>query len=314
MNEPLRRTICALGAIAAAGSIAASMALAGETSRGGAFLPLGWDARGMSLGGAATVLVRGEESAYWNPANLAYIERGGVSLGMVQLVDGLPSRYSTFSAGIGFGEASYDPDSTLRSHRFAMALSISQLGLELAGGSGWDETTLGLSAAYAFTSYSSFGLTVRGLKNKTDLADAGASGWAVDLGLTERITRRVWLGIAARDVAGRVSWPARSETLDPRWNVAIAVTDLPGRLSMEWDVVLKRGSIERVLAGAEIRVYEDLLVLAGGLDARLVEGERTIPSFGVGSSYGFVELFAGFSFDPLDEFGRRTRVSLSFDF
>jgi hypothetical protein len=191
MKRPLRRACAALAATIVAAAVACPAARAGETSRGGAFLPLGWDARGMSLGGAATVLVRGEESAYWNPANLSYIDGGGVSIGMVQLVEGLPSRYSTFSAGIGFGEAALDPDSSYRSHRFAMALSISQLGLELAGGSGWDETTLGLSAAYAFTSYSSVGLTIRGLKNKTDLADAGASGWAVDLGLTERITRRI---------------------------------------------------------------------------------------------------------------------------
>jgi hypothetical protein len=314
MKRPLRRACAALAATIVAAAVACPAARAGETSRGGAFLPLGWDARGMSLGGAATVLVRGEESAYWNPANLSYIDGGGVSIGMVQLVEGLPSRYSTFSAGIGFGEAALDPDSSYRSHRFAMALSISQLGLELAGGSGWDETTLGLSAAYAFTSYSSVGLTIRGLKNKTDLADAGASGWAVDLGLTERITRRIWIGIAARDVASRIAWPERSESLDPRWSVAIAAVDLPGRVSVEFDVVLKRGALERVLAGAEMRVYENLLVLAGGLDTRLIDGERTIPSFGFGSSYGFVELFAGFSFDPLDAFGRRTRISLSLDF
>lgn len=302
-----------LGAAAAA-AFRCTPASAGESSRGGAFQPLGWDARGESLGGAAAVLVRGEESAYWNPANLVYVGRGGVSVGMVQLVDGLPSRFSTFAAGIGFGEAAFDPDSTRRSHRFAMALSISQLGLELANGSGWDETTIGLSAAYAFTSYSSIGLTVRGLKSTTDLAAAGASGWAIDLGLTERITRRLWLAIAARDAASRVSWPERSETLDPRWSIALAGDDLPWGISVECDVVLKRGALERVLAGAQVEAYGDLLVVAGGLDTRLIEGERTIPSFGVGSSYGFVEMFAGFSFDPLDAFGRRTRLSVSFDF
>ena len=69
-----------------------------------------------------------------------------------------------------------------------------------------------------------------------------------------------------------------------------------------------------MLAGAEIAVYERYLVLAAGVDTRLIEGERTIPSFGFGTSYRFVELFAGFSFDPLDAFGRRTRLSVGFDF
>lgn len=314
MKTPASIAIRAIGAILVAASAFPPAIRAGESSRGGTFLPLGWDARGMSLGGAATVLVKGEESAYWNPANLVYLERGGVSAGTVQLVEGLPSRHSTFSAGIGLGEAASDPDSAYRWHRFALALSVSQLGLELARGSGWTENTIGFSAAYAFTAYSAVGITVRGLSSRTEVADADAWGWAIDVGLTERVTRRVWLGIAARDVASRVSYPERAESLDPRWNIALAAADLPGRVSAECDVVFKGGAIERVLAGAEIAVYERYLVLAAGVDTRLIEGERTIPSFGFGTSYRFVELFAGFSFDPLDAFGRRTRLSVGFDF
>jgi hypothetical protein len=287
---------------------------AGESSRGGSFLPLGWDAKGMSLGGAASVLIRGEESAYWNPANLVFIERGGLSLGMVELVQDLPSRYSIFAGGLGFGEAHIEPDSTFRWHRFALALSGSALGLELAGGSAWDENTIGLSAAYAFTAYSALGVTVRGLWNRTGLSEADARGWAVDLGLTERVTRRIWVAIAARNVASRISYPQRSESVDPTWNFAVALRDLLGSVSTEFDVVLKRSSIERLQAGAELPIYERYFVVTGGLDVRLIEGERTIPSFGLGSSYGFAEIFIGFSFDPVEAFGRHTHISLSLDF
>ena len=304
-----------LGVAAAVFAAAVSPAVhAGESSRGGAFLPLGWDAKGLSLGGAATVRARGVECAYWNPANRVYVERAGASVGTVRLVEGLPSRYSTFSAAIGLGEPASDSASSRPWHRLTVALSASQLGLELAEGSGWSESTLGLSASYAFTPYSAIGVTARALRSATDIADADAWGWAVDIGVTERLTRRLWFGVSARDVASRISYPERSESLDPLWNIAFAATDLPGRVSAEFDIVLKRGEIDRLLAGAEIRVYEEYLVVAGGVDMRLIEGERTIPSFGFGTSYGFAELFAGFSFDPLDAFGRRTHLTLGVDF
>lgn len=308
MNGKTRRIPVALAAALLVAALGAPL-VAGETSRGGAFLPLGWDARGMSLGGAATVLVRDEQAAYWNPANLVYLDGVGLGGGMVKLVAGLPSNYGTFAAGAGLGEARLSPERSYAWHRFSMAVSLSQLGLELAGGSGWDETTVGVSAAYAFTHFSAIGVTLRGLANRTDLADADASGYAVDVGVTERITRRAWFALCARNVTGSVSYPDRKESFDALWNVALAAEDLPGGLAAECDVVLKGSAISRFLAGAELPIAGRLLRVTGGLDIRLTEGERTIPSFGIGSGWRFAEVFAGFVFDPLDAFGQRTYVT-----
>lgn len=301
-------------AVALLAAAIAAPAAAGETSRGGAFLPLGWDARGMSLGGAATILARDEQAAYWNPANLVFLDGVGLGGGMVRLVPGLPSNYGTFSAGAGLGEGRRAPDDSYRWHRFSAAVSLSQLGLELAGGSGWDETSVGVSAAYAFTHFSSVGVTLRGLASRTDLADADASGYAVDVGVTERITRRAWFAVCARNVAGSVSYPDRKESFDALWNVALAAEDLPGGLAAECDVVLKGSAISRFLAGAELPIAGRLLRVTGGLDIRLTEGERTIPSFGFGSGWRFAEIFAGFVFDPVDAFGQRTYVTARLEF
>lgn len=287
-------------------------ATAGESSRGGSFLALGWDAKGEGLGGAASVLARNEESAYWNPANLVHVQKIGIGISSVQLVEGLPSRFSTLAIGGGIGEQRIENEETQRWHRFALALSASTLGLELARGSMWRENSAAISAAFAFASYSSVGITVRGLWNDTDIADSEASGWAIDFGVAERISRHVWFAIAAHNVASRVYYPERSEIIDPAWNFAMAALCLPFNASMEFDTVIKRSAIDKLLFGAQLPLHERYLSILGGLEVRLKEGERTIPAFGFLSSVGPATISAGFRFDPLDAFGRRTNFSLSF--
>lgn len=312
----MKRNIAAFVLLASLAATAAvpRAARAAESARGGTFLPLGWDARGAALGGAATVLITDERSAYWNPANLVFIGGPRVSFGTVTLVEGLPSRYSTFTAGAGFAEAALSPDSTYRWRRFAMALSGSHLGLELSEGSGWSESTFGVSAGYAITNYNAVGITVRVAKSWTDVEDADAWGAALDVGLTERVTRHLVFAVAGRNVLSQITYPERTETLDPSWNIALAYEDFFDRLSAECDVVLKDGSMTRFLAGAELVVARNLFFVSGGVDVRLSEGERAIPCFGLGTTFSMSEINLGFSFDPEDGFGRQTRISMGLVF
>lgn len=303
-----------IGYIALSLLVAASSpaAMAAESSRGGSFLALGWDAKGEGLGGAASVLVRDAESAYWNPANLVHMQKIGIGIGSVQLVEGLQSRFSTLAIGGGIGEQKIENEDTQGWYRFALALSASTLGLELADDSSWRENSAAISAAFAFASFSSVGITMRGLWNDTDIADSEASGWAIDFGVAERISRHVWFAIAAHNIASGVYYPERSETIDPAWNFAIAALSLPWNASIEFDTVIKRSAIDKLLLGAQLPLHERYLSILGGLEVRLKEGERTIPAFGFSSSMGPMEVSAAFRFDPLDAFGRRTNFSLSF--
>jgi len=314
MRTVLRRTRFRIAAILIASAALCAHARAGETSRGGAFLPLGWDARGASLGGAATILARDERSAYWNPANLTYLTRPRISFGTTELIEGVDSRYSTFCAGAGLTEKLSYPDSNTIWRRFAVALSASHLGLVLSEGSGWGESTLGISAAYAFTNYSSIGVTLRALKNWTDLENADAWGMALDLGVTERLGSHTWFALAARNVLNEVSYSGRKEQLEPVWNIAFAYERLFDRVSIECDAVVKNSALNRFLAGIECSIVDDLLYVTGGADCRLTEGERAIPSFGLRASYRVAELALGFSFDPQEAFGTQSRVSLGLMF
>lgn len=285
---------------------------AGETSRGGTFLPMGWGARGEGLGGAAAILIKDDRSAYWNPANITFLQSPRVSLGTTKPVPDMDAYYSVFSAGTGLMDNRSKPDAEQAPRKFGVAITATHLGLELAGGSKWNESTLGISVAFAPNHYNSFGLTCRMLKSSADLYDADASGMTFDFGWTALIHDRMWLALVGRNFTSSVSYPYRDETIDPTWNLAAAYERIAGRISVEFDVVMKNSEFNRFLFGTEIEIFKDLLHILGGTDYRITEGERTILHLGVMSIYRSIEISLAFTFDPEDAFGRQTHVSIGY--
>lgn len=283
-----------------------------EYSRGGTFLPMGWDARGEAVGHAATILVRDDRSVYWNPANLTFLSSPRISLGSMKPVPGMDAWYSVLSAGTGLMDTRSHPDLHHTMRRLGVGIMVSHLGLELAGGSRWNEGTFGISAAFSPNHYNSIGVTWKVMKSWTDLDDAGASGMAVDFGWTALVRGKLWLAVVGRNFASRVSYPERDEEIDPVWNFAAAYDRMADRVSAEFDVVFKNGEFNRFLLGAEAVVVSDLLFVLGGVDYRLNEGKRTIPSFGVGAMYHGIEISLAFTFDPEDALGRKTRLTVCY--
>lgn len=293
----------------------AAPAAAGESSRGGSFLPLGWDAWGEGLGGAASCLVRDDRAAYWNPANLVFLEGARATAGSTKPVPGMDAWYSILSIGTGLLDVREAPDpETPPMRRLAVGLSISHLGLELAGGSAWNEGSAGLSVAYSAGTNTAMGVTVRGLQAWNDLEEADASGLAVDLGLTLRLRGNVFLAFVGRNLVSSISWPDRTDDIDPDLVLAGSWERIAGHVSAECDIVLRGGELHRALLGATAGIADDLLLLSAGADVRLTDGERTIPTLGVASRWMGAEVALAFSFDPEDAFGRRTRVSAGFAF
>ncbi len=286
--------------------------LAGESSRGGTFLPMGWGAKGAGLGGAATILIRDDRSGYWNPANLTMLISPRVSIGTTKPVPELENWYSILSVGTGFMDFRTEPDDDVRMRRLGAALTVSHLGLDLAAGSRWSESTVGLSFALAPNHYNTLGFTCRIMKSWTDLDDADAWGTAFDVGWTALLRNRLWFSVVGRNVYSMISYPDRDEEVDPAWNLALAYERFMERISFECDAVLKYASLNRLLIGSEISILENMLYIVGGADVRLSEGERSIPSFGLGFTFFSTEVSLAFTFDPEDAFGRQTRVSISY--
>ncbi len=302
-------TIAALAALLAP---AAGSALAGESSAGGTFLPMGWDARGAGLGGAAAIMIRDDRSTYWNPANLTFLGAPHISLGTTKPIPDMNIRYSILSVGTGLLDTVTTKEDGFVLKRLGVGISISHLGLELAGGSKWSESTAGFSAAVAVNNYNSIGVTFRLLRSWTELDEANASGYALDYGWTARILEKFWLAFVGRNAASNVSYPTRDQSIDPEWVLAAAYENILDIVSTEADVVIKNGEFNSFRFGAEVNAWRDILFVTAGADMRLTEGERTILHFGFGSIYRSAEIALGFIFDPEDAFGRQTRVSIGY--
>jgi hypothetical protein len=295
-------------------SFTASPLPAGESSRGGTFLPMGWSARGAGLGGAATILIRDERSAYWNPANVCFLFSPQITVGSTKPVPDLDNWYTVLSAGTGLLDVRVRDDDTPVMKRVGIAITATHLGLDLAQGSGWNEGSFGLSFAFSPNHYNSLGLSFRTMKSWTDLEEAGAWGMALDIGWTAILTEHLWFAAVWKGIYSTVSYPNVDEKLDPLLSMSLAYIGLLGRISIESDMVFRNGNLDRVLAGAELRILEEMLYLSGGIDTRYYGGERTIPSFGVGSVLGSTEIDLAFVFDPEDAFGRKTLASIGYRF
>ena len=288
-------------------------AYAGEGSRGGTFLPLGWDAEGEGLAGAATLLIRNDASSYWNPANLCFMNGPRAQVGTTKPVPGMPANYSILSVGTTLlGHRTFRDNKSPLS-RAGAALSISHLDLELAGGSAWNESTVGFSGAYSINHFNSIGITWRILKGWNDLDNANCSGMAMDVGWTARLREKLWLGIVGRNIYSNISYPNRTENIDPSWNIALARNDILGRVSAEFDLVLKEGEINRFLTGAKIVLFKDLLSVLVGADRRLANGERTILHFGFLTNYKSADISISFKLDPEYAFDKQTYVSIGYN-
>ena len=295
-------------------SVAASPLLAGESSRGGTFLPMGWSARGAGLGGAATLLIRDDRSAYWNPANLCFLFSPQVTIGSTKPVPGLDNWYTVLSAGTGLLDVRMRDDDKPVMRRVGVAVTATHLGLELAQGSGWNEGSLGLSFAFAPNHYNSLGFSLRTMKSWTDIEDAGAWGMTLDIGWTAVLNENLWFAVVGKDLLSTVKYPNVDDKLDPLLSIGLAYIGLFDRVSIESDMILRNGTLDRILAGAEVQILDEMLYVSGGIDTRYYGGERMIPSFGVGSVLTSVEVALAFVFDPEDAFGRRTLASIGYRF
>ncbi len=316
MHSMTRKNACLKGAFTAvlALSVAASPLLAGESSRGGTFLPMGWSARGAGLGGAATLLIRDDRSAYWNPANICFLFSPQITVGSTKPVPDLDNRYTVLSAGTGLLDVRMRDGDTPVMRRVGIAVTATHLGLELARGSGWNEGSFGLSFAFAPNHFNSLGFSLRTMKSWTDLEEAGAWGMALDIGWTAILTEHIWFAVVGKDLFSTVSYPNVDEKLDPLLSIGLAYIGLFNRVSIESDMIFRDGILDRILAGAEVHITGEMLYVSGGIDTRYYGGERTIPSFGVGSVLTSIEIALAFVFDPEDAFGRKTLASIGYRF
>jgi hypothetical protein len=281
-----------------------------DFSTGGSFLPLGHGARSYALGGAAIALTRDDMAAYWNPANLPWLDRRGLTLMHATLLPGVSDGYDTASFGSSAGERLGLEDQSLRPRRWGYGLFASHLGFDFASGKSWAENTLQLSGACALNNYTTLGVGFKLLRGSNDFESANASGVGIDLGLTLLVSERLTAAIVAQDLWARLHWDTeKQETLTPTLTAGLEAR--PGHSwSAEADLTLREGRLDRVMSGLEWRPYRDLLALRGGWTILRAGERRGYPSAGVGLRYDRVIVDYAASFDDADALDVGQRVSL----
>ena len=286
-----------------------------DFSSGGAFLQLGHGARLHGLGSAGVAMLRDDAAAYWNPANLAWLQRqNGVTLMHADILDQIDDGYDSFSFARAAGERLGEASQPLRPSRFGYGLFLSHLGFTFASGRDWSENVFQFAAAMAVNNYASVGMAIKGLQANNDFDNADGEGIGLDLGLTVLVFDRLTAVIVGRDVWTRVHWDTgRWETSEPVVTAGFELRPAQ-RWNVETDLSLRQGGLHTAAGGVECQVYRDLFWLRGGATFVVPGESRLYPSAGVGVRYSRFVLDYGAAFDEEESLGIGQRVSLRVGF
>ncbi len=173
---------------------------AAQGTSGTQFLGIGMGARAMGMGGASVSVVNDGSSLYWNPAGLAGMTSRSASISHVSWLDDAAYQYATFVSPLG---SSY------------VGLALEQ------GGISWDNTGDGSFEASDFSGAAAYARRMRpnldvgaGLKFlSSSLGDESASAFAVDLGVTYRLSDSAALGASVRNLGSGMSYVDESDPL-----------------------------------------------------------------------------------------------------
>ncbi len=173
---------------------------AAQGTAGSQFLGIGMGARAMGMGGASVSVVNDGSSLYWNPAGLAGLTSRSASISHVSWLDDASYQYATFVSPLG---SSY------------VGLALEQGGID------WDNTGDGTFDASDFSGAAAYARRLRpnigvgaGIKFiSSSLGDEAASAFAVDLGVTYRLSESAALGAAIRNLGSGMSYVDESDPL-----------------------------------------------------------------------------------------------------
>lgn len=250
----------------------------------GSFARLGFGARGMGMGNAMTAVLSGENSGYYNPAAVKFLDAqyGSISYGALSLDRKLNALfYGTpldTNAGVSLrilnaGVTNIDGRDIDGFHTETYSTTENQFSLSFA--LNIRKITIGLSTKIYY--YKLF-------------EDLSATGLGFDVGLLYPISRNFVVGAVMKDLNAQYRWDT-SPLYDQKGNTTInkfpirralgisySLDDKSGLVSVEFENSNVSTNIIRV--GAEYAVA-DFLTLRSGVDGWNVDDpQQAHPSFG----------------------------------
>lgn len=292
-------------ALVAVAAVVLSAPLSAE-STSAQFLDMGWGARYLAMGEAATAVADDANALYWNPANLTRLKTRSLTLMYSAYVEEINSqnlayaqptvRYGSFAGGV---------------HTLS-AGSIRQTddtGREINSFSPRDTS---VSLGWGFPVLRRIGLGVSAKYIRSEILNT-ASTWAVDTGLGWKF-KKVSAGAAVRNIGGKLKYDREEEKLPLSYHLGAAY-----QLTKPW-LVSAEGihSLSSDFEGAVGMEYRWLgKQTAFALRAGYNSTSSDVPGFS-GASFG-----AGFTWNkaqidyawiPLGDLDQTHRISLTFGF
>ncbi len=302
------------------------------------FLTIPVGARATAMGNAITASVDDATSVYWNPAGLASMDKGAVTL-----------EYAEWLVGVDFNFLSVSVP--VRNGAFAIGLTsmrtpeMDVTTVEQQNGTGETFTagSYALAASYArkLTDKFSIGGSAKVINER--IWNSSATGFAIDVGtMFETPFQGIRLGAAITNFGSKMQIGGDdlliAVDIDPnnegnnesaRGSLNTDQFDLPltmriglagevfqneyGRLTLAIDALNPNNSEQYINVGAELAMFGDLVMLRGGYSEILLSDPLRSVSLGGGLRYGFGSLaFAvDYAFESLAYFGGVNRFTFA---
>ena len=345
----MRKTIALLGLVCLVIPVPAAQAqfdsLTREVAKRGTtaadFLTIPVGARATAMGNAITASVNDATSIYWNPAGLASMDQGAVTLEYAEWLVGVDFNFLSISLPINNGALAIGLTS-MRTPEMDVTTVEQQDGTGETFSAG--SYALALSYARSLTDKFSIGGSVKLINER--IWNSSASGVAIDIGtMFETPFQGIRLGASITNFGSKMQIGGDDllvvVDIDPNnegnneSNRALLSTDqfdLPltmriglagevfqnetARLTLAVDALNPNNSEQYVNVGAEVALFSELVMIRGGYSELLLEDALRSVSFGGGLRYGFGSLaFAlDYAYESLEFFDGVNRFTFALTF
>lgn len=266
---------------------AACASTVGASDYAGAFLETTVGARGLGMGGAFTAAADDASATFWNPAGLARNRGKGI---VASVQPRSLDRKQTSLAGafngrgdLGFGFAWVHAGV---GDLVARTVSGEPLEQEIEDGQNAYVFAIGVPVNPRL----SVGFAVKAIRHVITVPQSGSSsgsGRALDLGLRYELPRETTLGLALRNISGRISWSVArragqtSKSKDPLpTTLALGIAHRPRQdLTLALDV--QSSNVESTLNTGVSWEASPMLDVSAGLNRAGSESNVGYPAFSV---------------------------------
>jgi hypothetical protein len=272
--------ILLIGVVAFLGEFTWAETNAGRTSAD--FLLIGHGARAAGFSGAYTAVSDGPSAAYWNPAGLAGLESGRVSLGHFSWFQDITVEQMNFGMPI--------------SDAMVAALSLTYVNYGTIDG--YDQSGIatgqiaaydwagGLSLSYALSDQASIGITGKFVNQRLD--DLSASSFAADFGLRYSF-EAVVLAATVNNLGGEMQFDQVAEKLPASARLGVQLAPFSDALVASFELEKRFQGDLHFRQGMELG-FSDRYYLRAGLDYNPAQSGRRMAtgmSFGAGVQFDF---------------------------